>query len=248
MTLYLTSAALIKNNLGADYPELTDESIEAMAVKAEAYVFYYTQISPAVENPNGITITYSGAGTTVTLDIADVDDVRTLTLTVDSVAAAELDLTATANNTLTKLAAVIDAIADFSCALATGATGSTSSSSLNDVEAQDLVAEAYTATYSTYSFPTDSQTLGEMMAAAEDLAVSYCIAKILTIEATGMDYKIGQMEVSKEALSRALLKLMFSYKNTAKDHLENISDGPKRPRNAYLMKPTSSADNVMESL
>lgn len=247
MTLYLTSAALVKNNLGADYPELTDASIEAMAVKAEAYVFYYTQISPSIENPNGIMITYSGAGTTVTLDIADVDDVRTLTLTVDSTPTA-IDLTATANNTLTKLAAVIDALADFSCVLADGATGSTSSSSLNDVEAQDLVAEAYTATYSTYSFPTDSQTLGEMMAAAEDLAVSYCIAKILTIEATGMDYKIGQMEVSKEALSRALMKIMFSYKNTAKDHLENISDGPKRPRNAYLMKPTSSADNVMESL
>lgn len=247
MTLYLTSVALIKNNLGADYPELTDASIEAMAIKAEAYVYYYTGIAPSVTNPNGITITYSGAGSAVTLDIADVDDVRTLTLTVDSTPTA-IDLTATANNTLTKLAAVIDALADFSCALATGATGSTSSESLNDVESQDLIAEAYTATYSTYSFPTDSQTLGEMMAAAEDLAVSYCIAKILTIEATGMDYKIGQMEVSKEALSRALLKLMFSYKNTAKDHLENISDGPKRPRNAYLMKPTSSADNVMESL
>jgi hypothetical protein len=247
MTLYLTSAALVKNNLGADYPELTDESIEAMAVKAEAFVFYYTQISPVVTNPNGITITYSGAGTTVTLDIADVDDVRTLTLTVDGTPTA-LDLTATANNTLTKLIAVIDALADFSCVLADGATGSTSSSSLNDVEAQDLIAEAYTATYRTYSFPTNSETLGEMMAAAEDLAVSYCIAKILTIEATGMDYKIGQMEVSKEALSRALIKIMFSYKNSAKEHLENISDGPKRPRNAYLMKPTSSSTNVMESL
>ena len=247
MTLYLTSVALIKNNLGADYPELTDASIEAMAIKAEAYVYYYTGIAPSVTNPNGITITYSGAGSAVTLDIADVDDVRTLTLTVDSTPTA-IDLTATANNTLTKLAAVIDALADFSCALATGATGSTSSESLNDVESQDLIAEAYTATYRTYSFPTDSNTLGEMMAAAEDLAVSYCIAKILTIEATGMDYKIGQMEVSKEALSRALIKIMFSYKNSAKDHLENISDGPKRPRNAYLMKPTSSSTNVMESL
>ena len=86
------------------------------------------------------------------------------------------------------------------------------------------------------------------MAAAEDFAVSYCIAKILTIEATGMDYKIGQMEVSKEALSRSLLKIMFSYKNTAKEHLENISDGPKRPRNAYLMKPSSSSTSTMESL
>ena len=243
MTLYLTSAALVKNNLGADYPELTDESIEAMAVKAEAYVFYYTQISPVVTNPNGITITYSGAGTTVTLDIAD----DTLTLTVDAVET-ELDLTATANNTLTKLVAVIEALTDFTCTLATGADGSTASTALDDVEAQDLIAEAYTATYETYSFPTDSNTLGEMMAAAEDLAVSYCIAKILTIEATGMDYKIGQMEVSKEALSRALIKIMFSYKNSAKDHLENISDGPKRPRNAYLMKPTSSSTNVMESL
>jgi hypothetical protein len=243
MTLYLTSAALIKNNLGADYPELNDASIEAMAVKAEAYVFYYTQISPSISNPNGITITYSGAGAAVTLDIAD----DTLTLTVDAVET-ELDLTATANNTLTKLVAVIDAIADFSCELATGADGSTASTALDDVEAQDLISAAYTATYETYSFPTDSNTLGEMMAAAEDLAVSYCIAKILTIEATGMDYKIGQMEVSKEALSRALIKIMFSYKNSAKDHLENISDGPKRPRNAYLMKPTSSSTNVMESL
>lgn len=247
MTLYLTSVALIKNNLGADYPELTDASIEAMAIKAEAYVYYYTGIAPSVTNPNGITITYSGAGSAVTLDIADVDDVRTLTLTVDSTPTA-IDLTATANNTLTKLAAVIDALADFSCALATGADGSTASTALDDVEAQDLISAAYTATYETYSFPTDSNTLGEMMAAAEDLAVSYCIAKILTIEATGMDYKIGQMEVSKEALSRALIKIMFSYKNSAKDHLENISDGPKRPRNAYLMKPTSSSTNVMESL
>lgn len=247
MTLYLTSAALIKNNLGADYPELSDASIEAMAVKAEAYVFYYTQIYPATQDVDGIVITYSGAGTAVTLDIADVDDVRTLTLTVDAVETA-IDLTAAANNTLTKLAAVIDAIADFSCTLATGATGSTSSSSLNDVEAQDLISEAYTATYGTYSFPTDAQTLGEMMAAAEDFAVSYCIAKILTIEATGMDYKLGQMEVSKEALSRSLLKIMFSYRNTAKDHLENISDGPKRPRNAYLMKPVSSSTSSMESL
>lgn len=247
MTLYLTSVALIKNNLGADYPELTDASIEAMAIKAEAYVYYYTGIAPSVTNPNGITITYSGAGSAVTLDIADVDDVRTLTLTVDSTPTA-IDLTATANNTLTKLAAVIDALADFSCALATGAEGSTASVALDDVEAQDLVSAAYTATYEAYSFPTDSITLGEMMAAAEDLAVSYCIAKILTIEATGMDYKIGQMEVSKEALSRALIKIMFSYKNSAKDHLENISDGPKRPRNAYLMKPTSSSTNVMESL
>lgn len=247
MTLYLTSVALVKNNLGADYPELYDASIEAMAVKAEAYVYYYTGIAPSVTNPNGITITYSGAGSAVTLDIADVDDVRTLTLTVDSTPTA-IDLTATANNTLTKLAAVIDALADFSCALATGADGSTASTALDDVEAQDLISAAYTATYETYSFPTDSNTLGEMMAAAEDLAVSYCIAKILTIEATGMDYKIGQMEVSKEALSRALIKIMFSYKNSAKDHLENISDGPKRPRNAYLMKPTSSSTNVMESL
>lgn len=247
MTLYLTSVALVKNNLGADYPELNDASIEAMAVKAEAYVYYYTGIAPSVTNPNGITITYSGAGSAVTLDIADVDDVRTLTLTVDSTPTA-IDLTATANNTLTKLAAVIDALADFSCALATGADGSTASTALDDVEAQDLISAAYTATYETYSFPTDSNTLGEMMAAAEDLAVSYCIAKILTIEATGMDYKIGQMEVSKEALSRALIKIMFSYKNSAKDHLENISDGPKRPRNAYLMKPTSSSTNVMESL
>lgn len=247
MTLYLTSAALIKNNLGADYPELTDESIEAMAVKAEAYVFYYTQISPVTETKNGIVITYSGAGTAVTLDVADVDDVRTLTLTVDAVETA-IDLTAAANNTLTKLAAVIAAISDFACTLDAAADGSTSSSYLDDVEAQDLIAAAYTATYSTYSFPTDSATLGEMMAAAEDLGVSYCIAKILTIEASGMDYKLGQMEVSKEALSRALTKLMFSYKNSAKDHLENISDGPKRPRNAYLMKPTTSSDNVMESL
>jgi len=243
MTLYLTSVALIKNNLGADYPELNDASIEAMAVKAEAYVYYYTGIAPSVTNPNGITITYSGAGTTVTLDIAD----DTLTLTVDSTPTA-IDLTATANNTLTKLAAVIDALADFSCALATGADGSTASIALDDVEAQDLVSAEYTATYEAYSFPTDSITLGEMMAAAEDLAVSYCISKILTIEATGMDYKLGQMEVSKEALSRSLLKIMFSYKNSAKDHLENISDGPKRPRNAYLMKPTSSSTNVMESL
>jgi len=112
MTLYLTSVALIKNNLGADYPELNDASIEAMAVKAEAYVYYYTGIAPSVTNPNGITITYSGAGTTVTLDIAD----DTLTLTVDSTPTA-IDLTATANNTLTKLVAVIDAVADFSCAL-----------------------------------------------------------------------------------------------------------------------------------
>lgn len=243
MTLYLTSVALVKNNLGADYPELSDASIEAMAVKAEAYVYYYTGIAPSVTNPNGITITYSGAGTTVTLDIAD----GTLTLTVDAVET-EIDLTATANNTLTKLVAVIDAVADFTCTLATGADGSTASTALDDVEAQDLISAAYTATYETYSFPTDSITLGEMMAAAEDLAVSYCIAKILTIEATGMDYKIGQMEVSKEALSRSLLKIMFSYRNTAKDHLENISDGPKRPRNAYLMKPTSSSTNVMESL
>jgi len=247
MTLYLTSAALIKNNLGADYPELNDASIEAMAVKAEAFVFYYTQISPVTADVNGIVITYSGAGTAVTLDIADVDDVRTLTLTVDAVETA-IDLTATATNTLTKLAAVIDAIADFTCTVATEATASTSSSSLNDVSAQDLLAEAYTATYGTYSFPTDSQTLGEMMAAAEDFAVSYCIAKILTIEATGMDYEIGQMKVSKEALSRSLLKIMFSYRNTAKEHLENISDGPKRPRNAYLMKSASSSTNVMESL
>lgn len=247
MTLYLTSAALVKNNLGADYPELTDESIEAMAVKAEAFVFYYTQISPVVTNPNGITITYSGAGTTVTLDIADVDDVKTLTLTVDGTPTA-LDLTATANNTLTKLIAVIDALADFSCVLADGATGSTSSSSLNDVEAQDLIAEAYTATYETYSFPTDSETLGEMMAAAEDLSVSYCIAKILMIEANGMDYKLGQMEVSKEPLANGLRKNMFAYRNWAKEHLENISDGPKRPRKAYLMRPSSSSTNVMESL
>jgi hypothetical protein len=243
MTLYLTSVALIKNNLGADYPELNDASIEAMAVKAEAFVFYYTQISPSISNPNGITITYSGAGSAVTLDIAD----DTLTLTVDAVET-ELDLTATANNTLTKLVAVIEALTDFTCTLATGADGSTASTALDDVEAQDLISAAYTATYRTYSFPTDSNTLREMMAAAEDLAVSYCIAKILTIEATGMDYKIGQMEVSKEALSRALIKIMFSYKNSAKDHLENISDGPKRPRNAYLMKPTSSSTNVMESL
>lgn len=243
MTLYLTSVALIKNNLGADYPELNDASIEAMAVKAEAYVYYYTGIAPSVTHPNGITITYSGAGTLVTLDIAD----GTLTLTVDAVET-ELDLTATANNTLTKLVAVIEALTDFTCTLATGADGSTASTALDDVEAQDLISAAYTATYETYSFPTDSNTLGEMMAAAEDLAVSYCIAKILTIEATGMDYKIGQMEVSKEALSRALIKIMFSYKNSAKDHLENISDGPKRPRNAYLMKPTSSSTNVMESL
>jgi hypothetical protein len=243
MTLYLTSAARVKNNLGADYPELTDASIEAMAVKAEYFVFYYTQISPVTSNVDGITITYSGAGTAVTLDV----DVRTLTLTVDAVAT-EIDLTATENNTLTKLITVIDAVADFACVLATGAEGSTSSSSLNDVEAQDLLAEAYTATYGTYSFPTDSQTLGEMMAAAEDLAVSYCVAKILMIETNGMDYKLGQMEVSKEGLSNSLRKSMFAYRNWAKEHLENISDGPKRPRKAYLMKPVSSSTDPMESL
>ena len=247
MTLYLTSAALVKNNLGADYPELADPSIEAMAVKAESFVFYYTQISPATQTVNGITVEYTGAGTAVALDIADVDDVRTLTLTVDAVETA-IDLTAEANNTLTKLIAVIDAIADFTCTLATGAEGSTASENLNLVEDQDITSEAYTATYSTYSFPTDSQTLGEMMAAAEDLAVSYCIAKILTIEATGMDYKIGQMEVSKEGLSNSLRKSMFAYRNWAKEHLENISDGPKRPRKAYLMKPVSSSASTMESL
>lgn len=247
MTLYLTSAALVKNNLGADYPELNDASIEALAQKAEAYVFYYTQIYPVTTATNGITITYSGAGTAVTLDIADVDDVRTLTLTVDAVAT-EIDLTATANNTLSKLAAVIDALADFTCELAEGADGDTDSSLLSDVDAQDLIAAAYTATYPVYSFPTDEMTLGEMMAAAEDYAVYYCIAKILTIEATGMDYKLGQMEVSKEGLSNSLRKTMFAFKNSAKDHLENISDGPKRPRKAYLMKPASSSTNVMESL
>lgn len=243
MTLYLTSAALIKNNLGANYPELTDASIEALAVKAEAYVFYYTQIYPSTETANGITITYTGSGSTVTYAKTD----KTLTLTVNG-SATEIDLTSNANNTLTKLVSVIDALADFSCTLATGADGNTDSNMLSEVSGQDLLTSPYTATYLRYSFPTDSMTLGEMMAAAEDLAVSYCIGKILTIEASGMDYKLGQMEVSKEALSRALTKLMFAYKNSAKDHLENISDGPKRPRSAYIMKPTTSSDSVMEEI
>lgn len=247
MTLYLTSAALIKNNIGADYPELSDASIEAMAVKAEAYVFYYTQIYPVTQNVNGIVIEYEGEGTEVILSIADVNEARTLTLTVDDVPTA-IDLTEEENNTLTKLAAALDAIADFSCELATEAAGQTSSTNLNLVESQNITSDPYTATYETYSFPTDVVTLGEMMAAAEDFAVSYCIAKILTIEATGMDYKLGQMEVSKEALSRSLLKIMFSYKNSAKDHLENISDGPKRPRSAYLIRPKSFSSNPMETI
>lgn len=239
MTLYLTSVTQVLNDLGQEYAELTDAVVEDQAMKAEAFVFKYTSIYPIMNASNAFNIQYTGSATTVTYAKSG----ATITITVDGTPTT-YDVTAAANDTLAELVAVLDAVADFTVTITSSDLNSVSSSLLNDVAATDIKTAVYIAQYTPTTFATDEWTLAEMIAAATDLGASYCIAKILGIQPTGLDYKIGTTEISKANMARNLLKIAYFFKNMAKEHLDNISDGPVRVKDARTIRPASASSDV----
>lgn len=254
--LYLTSPALILARMGTDYPELDDTTLEILAYDAETDVYGYTGIYPTITEKTtkaAFTITYRLAAPTATLTI-DNTTTNTLTLTIDGVDTV-YDLTAAANDTLAKLVAVLDAVSGIICTIDADATTDQDSAGLQDLTAVDIKATVQTAEYMPYNpdeecpdeitWSTDVITYRLMVGAANAFATSAALAKVLGIDISATNYKIALLEVQKDSASRNLLKMVFYYRNIAKEMLDKISSTPKRRRRAYLVSPnttTATAD------
>jgi hypothetical protein len=92
---------------------------------------------------------------------------------------------------------------------------------------------------------TDVITYRLMVGAANAYATSAALAKVLGIDISATNYKVALLEVQKDSASRNLLKMVFFYRNIAKEMLDKISSTPRRRRRAYLVSPnttTATAD------
>lgn len=119
------------------------------------------------DNASGISIQYTGAGSAATLTVAG----DTLTTSVTGGPGSEdlsLDLTAAAYDTLTELAAVIDADSAYTCSVVQGVDGNLNSSSLAAVSAQDIKTAAYSAEYDRIE-----ATLGRLVTSVSRLINAY---------------------------------------------------------------------------
>ena len=252
-TLYLTSPTLILARMGTDYPELDDTTLEILAYDAETEVYLYTGIYPNVTEKDtkaAFTIRYKGSADTVTLTI-DNTTTNTLTVTIDGVDTTK-DLTEAANDTLTEIVAVLDAISGITCTIDSDATGTDVSTTLQDLTDVDIKTVTYTVEYmptadddlcpDEVDWSTDVITYRGMVGAANAYATCFALAKVLNIDISSMNYKIALLEVAKDSASRNMLKMVFFYKNVAEGMLDKISSTPKRRRRAYIISPTSSAE------
>lgn len=254
--LYLTSPSLVLARMGTDYPELDDSTLEILAYDAETEVYGYTGIYPTITEKNtkaAFTITYRLAAPTATLTI-DNTTTNTLTLTIDGVDTTK-DLTDAANDTIAELVAVLDAIDGIICTIDSDATTDQDSAGLQDLDAVNIKSEVQTVEYMPYDadevcpdlveWTTDVITYRLMVGAANAYATSAALAKVLGIDISATNYKVALLEVQKDSASRNLLKMVFFYRNIAKEMLDKISSTPRRRRRAYLVSPntsTSSAD------
>jgi len=255
--LYLTSPTLILARMGTDYPELDDTTLEILAYDAETEVYGYTGIYPNITEKDtkaAFTIRYRGSADTATLTI-DNTTTNTLTLTIDGVDTAK-DLTHADNDTLTEIVAVLEAIDNVTCTIDSDATGTDVSTTLEDLDAVDIKAATYTVEYmptddteecpDEIDWSTDVITYRLMVGAANAFATSFALAKVLGIDIQSTNYKIALLEVAKDSASRNMLKMVFFYRNIAKEMLDKISSTPRRRRRAYLISPnissTSDAD------
>jgi hypothetical protein len=249
--LYLTSPTLILARMGTDYPELDDTTLEILAYDAETDVYGYTGIYPTITEKTTKQHLQSHTDLqhpTATLTI-DNTTTNTLTLTIDGVDDV-YDLTAAANDTLAELVAVLDAIDGIICTIDADATTDQDSAGLQDLAAVDIKATVQTAEYMPYdpdevcpdeiTWSTDVITYRLMVGAANAFATSAALAKVLGIDISATNYKIALLEVQKDSASRNLLKMVFYYRNIAKEMLDKISSTPKRRRRAYLVSPNTS--------
>lgn len=249
--LYLTSPSLVLARMGTDYPELDDSTLEILAYDAETEVYGYTGIYPTITEKNtkaAFTITYRLAAPTATLTI-DNTTTNTLTLTIDGVDTTK-DLTAAANDTIAELVAVLDAIDGIICTIDSDATTDQDSTGLQDLDAVNIKSEVQTVEYMPYDadevcpdlveWTTDVITYRLMVGAANAYATSAALAKVLGIDISATNYKVALLEVQKDSASRNLLKMVFFYRNIAKEMLDKISSTPRRRRRAYLVSPNTS--------
>lgn len=255
MTLYLTSPSLVLARMGTDYPELDDSTLEILAYDAETEVYGYTGIYPTITEKNtkaAFTITYRLAALTATLTI-DNTTTNTLTLTIDGVDTTK-DLTAAANDTIAELVAILDAIDGIICTIDTDATTDQDSAGLQDLDAVNIKSEVQTVEYMPYDadevcpdlveWTTDVITYRLMVGAANAYATSAALAKVLGIDISATNYKVALLEVQKDSASRNLLKMVFFYRNIAKEMLDKISSTPRRRRRAYLVSPNTSTSTA----
>ena len=256
MTLYLTSPSLVLARMGTDYPELDDATLEILAYDAETEVYGYTGIYPTITEKDekaAFTITYRLAAPTATLTI-DNTTTNTLTLTIDGVDTTK-DLTDAANDTIAELVAILDAIDGIICTIDADATTDQDSAGLKDLTAVNIKSEVQTVEYMPYDadeecpdlveWTTDVITYRLMVGAANAYATSAALAKVLGIDISATNYKVALLEVQKDSASRNLLKMVFFYRNIAKEMLDKISSTPRRRRRAYLVSPnttTATAD------
>jgi len=243
--------------MGTDYPELDDATLEILSYDAETEVYGYTGIYPNItENDTkpAFTIRYRGSADTATLTI-DNTTTNTLTVTIDGVDT-EKDLTDGANDTLTEIVAVLEAIDNITCTIDTDATGTDLSTTLQDADVVDIKATTYTARYmptddteecpDTVDWSTDVITYRLMVGASNAFATSFALAKVLGIDIQATNYKIALLEVAKDSASRNMLKMVFFYRNVAKEMLDKISSTPKRRRRAYLISPNVTSASTAD--
>lgn len=249
--LYLTSPTLILARMGTDYPELDNTTLEILAYDAETEVYGYTGIYPTITEKDtkaAFTITYRLAAPTATLTI-DNTTTNTLTLTIDGVDDV-YDLTAEANDTITELVTVLDAVSGIICTIDADATTDQDSAGLQDLDAVNIKSEVQTVEYMPYdadeecpdeiSWTTDAITYRLMVGAANAYATSAALAKVLGIDISATNYKVALLEVAKDSASRNLLKMVFFYRNIAKEMLDKISSTPRRRRRAYMVTPNAT--------
>ena len=92
----------------------------------------------------------------------------------------------------------------------------------------------------TYVFYCDQGTLDVMQVAARWKALANCVAKILNIEGSNIEFKLAELSVSKEPATQALLKLYYMAEHQCDKYLGLISEGPKRIRGATVILPASA--------
>lgn len=104
-----------------------------------------------------------------------------------------LDVSQTANNTLTKLVGVIGALAGMTCSLATGASGASAGTTLKDFTSKNIHAAAYTALYTPADATWDTtQTANNTIKKLVDLfnATDYLTAVLSTDVDDGADSQL----------------------------------------------------------
>jgi hypothetical protein len=243
--------------MGTDYPELDDATLEILSYDAETEVYGYTGIYPNItENDTkpAFTIRYRGSADTAVLTI-DNADTQILTVDIDGVGT-PYDLTDGANDTIAELVAVLEAIDNITCTIDDDATTTEDTLMLQDVSQLDIKGATQTIEYmptddteecpDTVDWSTDVITYRLMVGAANAFATSFALAKVLGIDIQATNYKIALLEVAKDSASRNMLKMVFFYRNVAKEMLDKISSTPKRRRRAYLISPNTTTASTAD--